>query len=125
MRQAIYNTLIAFANYNTNAFFREFIDFHIHAIPDYWEDPELYPSLKKALLESPQKRDINFQSAFLNEQMATGNLFLSERTGCIEILPSYDFNNVPGDKHKHRNKISAQLRKEGYVYLPALCGYIK
>lgn len=125
VRDAIYNSLTALVNYDKNQGFKNFIDYHVLALPDDWEDPKLYPSLEKAALEPTERCKVAFRSEFLNDQMRIGNLFFNELTGCLEIRASFDFVGVLGSKHKHRDKISAQLRKEGYIYFSALSGYIK
>ena len=124
IRNAIYKALFTLSNSDTNAFCRELMTFYSKCVPDYWEDPELDEHLQKVLDESTAQKKIQFKSSFLNQQFALGNLFYNQHTRCIEIRESFNFKEVDGDKHKHRDKISAQLRKEGYGYHPGLNGYV-
>lgn len=124
IRNAIYKALFAISNSDTNAFCRELMIMYSKCVPDYWEDPELDEHLQKLLDKSTVQKEIQFKSLFLNQQFALGNLFYNQHTCCIEIRESFNFKKVDGDKHKHRGKISAQLRKEGYGYHPGLNGYV-
>lgn len=123
IRKGIYNILFSVANCDSSKFCADYIKWHSIAIPPYWEEPELDTHLQKEIKQK-DKRTICFKAVFLNEQFKLGNIIYKSISGSIEIIPSFEFKEVPGDKHKHRNKISAQLRKEGFQYSPGLYGYI-
>lgn len=125
IRNGIYNALFALANYYADPVFTHHIDWTAQRIPDYWEDPELLPEFERVVSKLYENIHINFESKFLNEQFKIGNIYFNLKTRCLEILGSYDFKEVSGNKHSHRNKISAQLRDEGYKYFDAIGGYIK
>lgn len=95
-------------------------------LPEYWEDPELDELLEAKRIELEQKTDMVFQSDFLNSQFACGNIYYNKITGGIHINNSFDFVGVEeGNAHKHRDKISRLLTKEGYKYQPESFGYVK
>lgn len=125
IRKGVYEALFTLANYNNNVYCQEWINYLARSIPSYWEEPELDKALKEIRDGIPPYVEIDFDSPFLNEQFKLGNLFYNARTGCIEIKPSYEFEDVIGNPHKHRNKISARLRRERYSYMRGLCGYIR
>lgn len=125
IRNGIYDALFALANHHKNAYCKEWVGFHLRRIPNYWEDPELKDDLKTIPDQTLSEAEIVFNSSFLNEQFKLGNLSYNVITGCIEIRPSFEFNEVPGNAHRHRDKISALLRKEEYVYIPGLNGYMR
>lgn len=52
IRNAIYKSLFAISNSDTNAFCRELMIMYSQCVPDYWEDPELDEHLQKVLDES-------------------------------------------------------------------------
>jgi len=125
IRNAIYDALIALSNSDVDSFCMDFVNWHARAIPDYWEDPELIPQLEEAMEKLSKDSTPVFKSDFLIEQYRLGNLAYNPGKRCIEIQPSYSFNNTNGDNHKLRNKISAYLRKEGYAFDDLLQGYRK
>lgn len=123
IRNGIYDALTALANCDTNSFCKDFISWHARGIPDHWEDPELIPRLQKAMARQTEDSIPRFKSDFLNEQYRLGNLICNSDKRCIEIRPSFLFNNSVGDNRKLRNKISAHLRKEGFSFDELLQGY--
>lgn len=123
IRDAIYSILFAIAASEKNIQCAQYMDFHIRNIPPYWEEPKLSKDLQQFLKEFSEQKSITFKSAFLNQQFKIGNIFYNQISGCIQMLPSFDFKEVSGDKHAHRGRISALLRKEGYRYHYALMGY--
>ncbi|HXB40060.1 MAG TPA: hypothetical protein VNZ49_05925 [Bacteroidia bacterium] len=125
IRNGIYDALFALTNYSKHKKAKDFVDLWNISIPDYWEDPKLCNELKKCLAESKKLKDIQFKSEFLNQQLRLNNIYPDEITRCIKIKTSFDFIEVSGDKHKHRNKISSQLRREGYYFIPGIDGYMK
>ncbi|RKR80726.1 hypothetical protein BDD43_0858 [Mucilaginibacter gracilis] len=125
IRTGIYNALFAIANHDKDEFCKIFLDFQATLIPAYWEEPQLGSEFQNSLLRLTTPQPVVFRSEFLNEQLQIGNLFLSSGNVCVKIKWSFNFANVEGDKHKHRSKISSQLRKEGYSFIPALDGYTK
>jgi hypothetical protein len=125
IRTGIYNALFAIANYDKDQFSKDFFKFCATLVPTYWEEPELSSEFHDSLLKLNDVNPIVFRSEFLNDQYQIGNLFLNPKTRCLIIQGSYAFVNVEGDKHKHRSKISSQLRKEGYSFIPGLDGYTK
>lgn len=69
---------------------------------------------------------LNFQTAFLNEQLQIGNLEQIAGLPAIRIKASFDFKDVDyDDRHAHRDKISSFLRKEGNVYTQQFGFYVK
>lgn len=71
------------------------------------------------------QNSIKFQSVFLNEQLQIGNLEQFEGLPAVQIKPSFEFNDVEYDnRHRHRDKITALLRKESYTYIDKLGCYI-
>jgi hypothetical protein len=126
IRNGIYNALFAISNLNKKSYCKEWLGFHLRCIPEYWEDPELEDGLDDLLKETFSKNEISFKSSFLNEQLKLCNIFHNSVTGCIEIKPSFKFEGIAGvNTHYHRDRISAQLRKEKYKYIPSLSGYVK
>lgn len=126
IRNAVYTMILTVAKTDSEQHCRDVIAYLERQMPPYWEEPVVTDKeLNKILKKSTSPKKPEFESAFLKAQFDLGNLFYNARTGCIEILGSYDFKEVPGDKRSHRNKISAALRKEGYLYRAALLGYIK
>ena len=123
IREAIYNALFAIANYEQHPSLKNFIDFHIMSIPGYWEAPQLYNQFNDILTSLEENNTVSFNSQFLKEQFEIGNLYLIPKTNYIQIRASFDFIEVEGDKHKHRNKISSHLYREGYSFIPLLDAY--
>ncbi|MBS1779879.1 MAG: hypothetical protein JST70_11180 [Bacteroidetes bacterium] len=124
IREAIYNALFAIANYEQHPSLKNFIDFHVMSIPEYWEVPQLYNQFSDVFASLEENNTVSFKSQFLNEQFEIGNLYPIPKTNYIQIKASFDFIEVEGDKHKHRNKISSHLRREGYLFHPSIGAYI-
>jgi hypothetical protein len=126
IRNAIYTILLTFAKSDSESYCRKIVASLQHQMPPYWEEPVVTDKqLNKILKNEVELSNPKFDSAFLNTQFALGNLFYNKNTGCMQILVSCDFKEVPGDKKSHRGKISVALKNEGYMYLAGLCGYSK
>lgn len=123
IRKGIYEALFTLANFDKNLYCKEWFSYLDKCVPPYWEESELDKTLAEIRDGFSEEKIIEFKSAFLNEQFKVSNVFYNRITGCIEIKPSFEFKQVPGAAHKHRDKISSQLRKEGYVYMSSLYGY--
>jgi hypothetical protein len=125
VRNSIYDFLISLAHSDRNSHCAKLLEWSATIIPPYWEDPEMEESLQKIVNKATEEKCLTFESRFLNEQFALRNIIYNPITGGVEIIGSYDFKEVAGNKHKHRDKISAALRKEGYYYNSGLLGYNK
>lgn len=123
IRKGVYEALFTMANLENNISCKKWFGLLTAYVPPYWEEPELDESLTKIRDRTLRKKTIKFKSEFLQKEVKIGNIFYNKITGCVEIKPSYKFRAITGDAHKHRNKISALLRKEGYIYMPNLYGY--
>lgn len=125
IRNAVYNALFALSHYDIDDNSRKYIEYQIAFLPDYWEDPELYPQFEKSI-SGLQNKQITFSSEFLNEQYRLKNIVYKQNTGCIQIEGSYNFVGVDYDKRKsHLNKIRTHLKKENYYYDNGKEGYVK
>lgn len=70
--------------------------------------------------------DVNFKFQFLNEQFQLGNIFRLPGMVAIRMRPSFEFIGVDYDnRHKHRDKISSHLRREGYYHNLFIDAYVK
>jgi hypothetical protein len=47
IRNAICSALHAYVNYEEYENAKEFVDFYVQSIPDYWEEPTIHKSLKR------------------------------------------------------------------------------
>lgn len=123
LSEAIYNFLVAIANYeNDDVFKNSIIPFLTNAL-DSSENPELYPHLDKAIKDMLQQEHVTFKSDFLNAEYEKGNITFNLYTQMVYLLGSYEFRLIEGDGKKHKDKITSQLKKEGYVYKDE--GYFK
>lgn len=128
IRKGVYSALFAISNYHLQNSAKVHIDYQQLILPPYWEEPELNESMKaQDAAISDESQVPEFQSTFLREQWELGNIFYNSKTHCIELLGSYDFKGVEGavKRHRHRDKISAALRKEGFSYAAHLMGYCR
>lgn len=115
VREGIFNALFAIANYDRDSFSRDFVNMHLLSVPEYWETPELDLNFRNAL--EGVDNDIVFKSAFLNEQFEIGNIYSLPNKKYIRLKGSYEFAGVEYEsRKKHKDKITYQLRKEGYQY---------
>ena len=125
IRKGIYDALFVLVNEHRDDFFKQFANRLKRQLPDTWEDPELEELLETKRLELEHKTDITFQSDFLNAQFACGNIYYNKISGGVHIKNSFEFIGVEGNAHKHRDKISRLLTKEGYRYQSGSFAYIK
>lgn len=128
IRNGIYSALFAIANYNKNMNAKQHIDFQAMLLPSYWEDPELHSFLTSAMeqVQDHAERLTDFSSPFLKKEYELGNLILDKEAGCIRVAASFEMKGVDyDDRKKHQRKITAALKKEGYIYNFTLDGYIK
>lgn len=129
IREGTFNALFAIAHCDKDDSLKKYIDYHLQSIPDYWEDPELIDKLQAVCdrlqrANSPE-REIRFKSDFLTEQYKLGNIYLASN-GSVRLPGSFEFKGIDYDLRKsHKDKITYQLRKEGYQYSSYLDGYLR
>ena len=129
IREGIFNALFAIIQSDKDDYLKQYIGYHLQSIPDYWEDPELNEKLQAACdrlqaANSPE-REIRFKSEFLTEQYKLGNIYPAAN-GSVQLLGAFDFKKVDYDhRKKHKDKITYQLRKEGYQYSYYHDGYLR
>lgn len=120
---AIYNLLFAISGSESNINCARYVQYNAIRIPDYRYEPELEKDFQDLLQVSSEVQSIHFNSLFLNEQFNIGNIIHNQSTGCVEIIPSYEFKGISGNPKSHGAKISNLLKKEGYRYHYTLMGY--
>ena len=128
IRNGIYDALFALSLSGKNSFVNDFISYAAQCIPPYWEEPVLSEKLAAIAQNMKLEKDnlIQFNSPFLNAEYQKGNIYEGPITGVISIKGSYEFVLEDGvNAHTHRDKISAALRKEGYMYVASLSAYIR
>ncbi|MCU0431817.1 MAG: hypothetical protein MUC87_00010 [Bacteroidia bacterium] len=128
IRNGIYDALFALSLSGMNTFGSDFIKQAIRCIPSYWEEPVLSERLAAIAqnMKPVKENPIQFNSPFLNAEYQNGNIYEGPTTGMISIKGSYEFVLEDGiNAHRHRDKISAALRKEGYMYVASLMAYIR
>jgi len=76
------------------------------------------------LISLEKNNHVSFKSQFLNEQFEIGNIYLIAMTKYIQMKGSSEFDKVDGNKHKHWEKITSHLRKEGYRFDFSKGGYL-
>ncbi|MFB2118748.1 hypothetical protein [Parapedobacter sp. 2B3] len=128
IREGIFNAPFAIIHGDKDDYLKQYIGYHLQSIPNYWEDPELIAKLQavcdKLQTANSAKREIRFKSEFLMEQYELGNIYPAYN-GSIQLLGAFDFKGVDYDhRKKHKDKITYQLRKEGYFYSIYHDGYL-
>lgn len=125
IRNAVYHTLFALANMEKQKDCLKMVDWLLKCLPDYWEEPVLSEYMEKAYHELLERKP-EFHSAFLNEQYELNNIKYLPSLALIQLPMLHEYANVKeNDLSKHKAKIIAALKKEGYQYDYALDGYKK
>jgi len=129
IREGIFNALFAIVHSDKDDDLKKYIDYHLQSIPDYWEDPVLIDKLQavcnKLQTANSPERKLQFKSEFLTEQYNLGNIYLANN-GSVQLLGAFDFKDVDYDYRKsHKNKLTYQLRREGYQYSYYHVGYVR
>lgn len=125
IRNAIHNILFAMANVEKHEECAKIVEWHIRAIPPYWETPVLNDHFRKADEEILNRKPI-FKSVFLNEQYQVGNIEYVPALSLLRPIMTFDYKGIKEEERsRYKDKIVNALKKEGYKYDFRLDGYKK
>jgi hypothetical protein len=125
IRNAIYNSLFAMANVEKHEECAKIIEWHLMAIPPYWEAPKLNDHFEKVNKVILNRKPI-FKAAFLNEQYQLGNIKYLPAQSLIRLIMAFDYKGIKEEERsRYKDKIVNALKKEGYKYDFGMDGYTK
>lgn len=96
-------------------------------IKKYFNEMVQHPELNKAMqkiADGAALKHWGFESDFLTEQYALGNIYFSPVSCCIKTLVSCDFKQIDVKPKTHLARITSALKKEGYSFSYPFNGYI-
>jgi hypothetical protein len=113
---SIFNSLVAIGNFGNDEIFSTFMAPFLDESMGSRERPELYPIFNQVIENLFQQNSVEFESDFLNMELEKGNITFEPRSRMVYLIGSSEFVLVDGDKKKHKDKITSQLKREGYIF---------